>query len=72
MAMTPVYVPPALATLYGVVADAETGAPLAGVLVNVDGYMGYTDGNGRYEIPDIPAGAYSVTFTLEGYEPLVI
>ncbi|GAI23397.1 unnamed protein product [marine sediment metagenome] len=72
VALTPIYVPPALATLYGVVVDAETGAPLAGVLVSIDGYAGYTAANGRYEISDIPAGTYSVTFSKEGYEPLVL
>jgi len=72
--MTPVYVPPETATLYGAVIDANTGNTLGGVLVEVveTGFSGYTDSSGNYEIANIPLGTYSIRFSLTGYETLVI
>lgn len=81
-ALTPVYVPPELATLYGVVTDSNTGYAIAGVLVEVitsgpGNGIGiklstHTDFNGNYEITDISLGTYDITFSHADYETLVI
>lgn len=55
--------PENLATLWGIVTDAGTGARLAGIEVTCSGYFAITDGNGRYEIIEILPGTYLVTFT---------
>ena len=71
--LTPVYVPPAPATLWGCVTDAETGIGIGGVLVEVVGVLSaYSGADGRYEIVDIPAGTYTVRFSKEGYEELIV
>lgn len=64
--LTPIPAP--LATLYGVVTDAETGAPLAGVRVTLDSLIAYTDTNGAYVFEGLPPGSYKITFEKEGYE----
>lgn len=80
-ALTPVYVPPELATLHGVVTDSDTGSAIASVLVEVitspTNGIGirlstHTDFNGNYEITDIPLGTYDITFSHVDYETLVI
>ena len=72
--LEPIYVPPEPATLYGVVIDAETGYPIAGVLVSLLGtaLSAYTGGDGSYEITNIPAGTYSVEFSHADYETKVV
>jgi hypothetical protein len=48
-----------LVTLHGVVKNAATGQPLPRVLVSVESQYGkgaLTDGDGRFEIPGVPAG----------------
>jgi len=49
----------------GVVWDSVAGAPLAGAEVSALGtpWVAYTDSAGRFVIPAMPAGTYSVTFT---------
>ena len=67
--LTPVYVPPQPATLWGYVTDASTGAGIRDVTVEVVGVpFAYSDANGRYEILDIPAGTYTVRFSHPDYE----
>ncbi|GAI52751.1 unnamed protein product, partial [marine sediment metagenome] len=44
--LTPI--PPPVANLYGKVTDAETGYPLSGVKVTIDGLVTYTDASGNY------------------------
>jgi Carboxypeptidase regulatory-like domain len=63
----------AQATLTGVVKDAS-GAVLPGVTVEAASDVliekvrtAQTDGTGRYQIPDLRPGSYSVTFTLTGF-----
>jgi virginiamycin B lyase len=57
----------------GTVTDAS-GAPLAGVVVSAlhpDGVMGtsvVTDGEGRYDLPDLPPGLYTLRTRRIGYE----
>ena len=67
-------VPPELASLYGDVVDADTGYPVAGVLVEVRGtpLTAYTLSDGSYEIPGIFPGTYTIRFTHVDYEPLEI
>ena len=64
--------PPETATIKGVVTDRETGAALADVAVTSDGYADVTETNGQYELLDIPAKAYTLTFTREGYNKLTV
>ena len=72
--------PPALAqesSISGVVAD-QTGGVLPGVTVEAAGpalaggpRVTVTDGEGRYTVAALPAGDYSVTFSLSGFETAV-
>ena len=62
---------PAVANLYGVVTDAETGFVLSGVKVTIDGLVTYTDLNGTYAFEALTPGSYSVEFSKDGYETLV-
>jgi TonB-dependent SusC/RagA subfamily outer membrane receptor len=56
-------------TIHGVVRDAATGRPLAGVQMYVldSRLVGETDAEGRYEIPNVPAGNVSVGARIVGY-----
>ena len=63
----------AQATLTGVVRDSS-GAVLPGVTVEAASPVliekvrtAVSDGNGRYQIVDLRPGAYTVTFTLPGF-----
>ena len=56
--------------LYGVVTDAETGAPLESVWVTIAApyeQAVITDANGYYTFPDLAPGSYTVYFNKEGY-----
>lgn len=61
-------VPPPVANLYGVVTDADTGAPIGGVKVIIDGLVAYTAANGAYAFEGLTPGNYTITFEKEGYE----
>ncbi|MBA7641345.1 hypothetical protein ES703_49022 [subsurface metagenome] len=63
--------PPALANLYGVVTDAETGYPIEGVKVTIDGLTNYTDSLGQYAFQELTPGSYTISFEKEGYEPVI-
>ncbi|GAH77473.1 unnamed protein product [marine sediment metagenome] len=63
--------PPGAATLYGIVTDAETGEPIPGVLVTLNGGSTYTDSTGAYTFADIAPGEYVLEFSKEGYETVV-
>ena len=67
--LTPI--PPLVANLYGVVTDAETGYPLPGVKVTIDGLVVFTDASGNYGFTGLTPGAYTITFEKDGYETLV-
>ena len=64
--LTPI--PPPVANLYGVVTDAQTGYPLSGVKVTIDGLTTYTDASGNYGFTGLSPGSYTITFEKEGYE----
>lgn len=59
-------------SLAGTVLD-EAGAPLSGATVYLSGTTrgDATDDAGRYEITDVPPGAYRLVGSLVGYEPVV-
>ena len=64
-------------TVAGVVKE-KSGAALPGVTVRVASVglvervrTTVTDGSGRYRVVNLPAGVYSVTFSLAGYSPAV-
>jgi hypothetical protein len=69
--------PQGVGTISGVVRD-PSGAMLPGVTVEVTGpslieklRTTVTDGNGRFQIPALPAGVYSVTVRLNGFNTVV-
>jgi hypothetical protein len=51
----------------GVVTNADTGVPLAGVTVGYPGGITLTDSAGQYSIAGLPAGAHDMTFAATGY-----
>jgi hypothetical protein len=53
------------ATLEGVVWDSTRAAPLPGAKVSLSGtqYAAHTDGAGRFRLPNLPEGSYSVAFS---------
>ena len=66
---------PDKATLWGIVSDASTGSPVAGINVTLGSYSTNTDSSGKYEFLNIEPGTYaSLTFTdpLGRYETLVL
>lgn len=56
-------VTPGTAILYGTVKDAQTSAPIEGILVACNSYSDTTVADGTYRIEGIPAGTYAVIFT---------
>ncbi len=58
-----------LGTVAGTVTDASD-EPIEGASVVVEGteLSATTDGNGGYEIDDVPVGTYTVTASVEGYQ----
>jgi iron complex outermembrane receptor protein len=63
---------PARGTLKGTAKDAETGQPLVGANVTLQGtFLGAaTDVNGKFSIVRIPVGTYALTISMIGYERL--
>ena len=59
-------------TISGTVTDAQTGEPIQGALVELEGdglaVSTETDGDGAYEIADVSPGEYSVTASADAYE----
>ncbi len=64
---------PSLGSMYGRVFDARGGAPLASVIVAIDGYSAdaVTDSQGNFIVSGLPEGVYS-TLTIDGYEPYAL
>ena len=63
-------------TLAGTVRDSS-GAVLPGVTVEASSpaliektRSAVTDGNGQYQIPNLPPGGYAIAFSLQGFSPL--
>ena len=53
--------------LTGIVTDTETLQPLSGALINLDGYIAFSDVEGRYQFATLPAGSYTLRVTAYGY-----
>ena len=53
----------------GSVVEARTGAPLVAVLVKIQStsQQSFSDGDGRFEIADVPSGAQTVLVSVVGY-----
>jgi len=69
-AVQPMTLDRTLATLHGVVRNAVTGEGLARALVRIEGDANtgaLTDGEGRFEIPNIPVGPQSVSVQKPGF-----
>jgi len=62
--------PPGEAILYGMVTDIDTGYPIEGVKISLDGLVTHTDSNGAYAFDGVEPGTYTVIFEMEGYEPI--
>lgn len=60
--------PPGLANLYGIVTDAETGQPLADVLVTANSWQVDTGSKGYYEFTGVEPGTYTIRFAKTNYE----
>ncbi|MBA7700348.1 hypothetical protein ES703_109059 [subsurface metagenome] len=60
--------PPPVANLYGVVTDIETGYPISGAKVTIDGLVTYTDAGGNYGFTGLTPGSYQGKVEKEGYE----
>jgi len=69
VSLTPVYIPPQPARLWGYVKDINTGYPITGARVELIG-LAYdlTDASGMYDLTNIPAGTYSGKVSATGYE----
>lgn len=62
--------PPPTAAVHGIVKNAVTGEPLARVLVRVETRSdtgALTDGDGRFEIPDVPIGNAVIDLVKPGF-----
>ncbi|NQW24396.1 MAG: carboxypeptidase regulatory-like domain-containing protein, partial [SAR202 cluster bacterium] len=63
---------PATTTIGGTVTDIDTGEPIQGALVQVDGsdpvLSASTDASGVYSIADVPVGEQTVTASVDGYD----
>jgi uncharacterized membrane protein len=60
--------------LTGKVTDADTGEPVIGANILIDGtYMGAAaDVNGEYVINNIPPGEYTVSISAVGYQKTIV
>ena len=72
--LVPAASPAQTARITGRVTEAESGAPLAGVTVQVTNQtdtahatIGFTGTDGRYAIERLPSGVYRLSFTLVGF-----
>jgi hypothetical protein len=66
----PSQAPSALASLHGIVRNAASGEPLARALVSIEGDAStgaLTDGDGKFEIPNLPVGPVIVSLQKPGY-----
>jgi len=67
--LTPI--PPPVANLYGVVTDIETGEPIGGVKVTINGLVTYTNSSGAYGFEGLTPGGYTIKFEKDGYETVI-
>ncbi|TVP54125.1 MAG: carboxypeptidase regulatory-like domain-containing protein, partial [Gemmatimonadales bacterium] len=59
------------ATITGVVTSAQSGEPIAGVQVYLEGtgFNSVTGSNGRYTIPNVSPGTYTIVAAIIGFAP---
>jgi outer membrane receptor for ferrienterochelin and colicins len=61
------------AALEGYITDQDTGQPIAGARVQVGDVASVLSGSdGKYLIPDIPAGTYTIQISAPGYQTVII
>ncbi len=80
VSLTPVELPPVLASLTGLVTDADIKEPIQGAKVSLDGAIpkdaGWTtiytttNSNGEYLFEGLEPRNYTITFEKEGYKPV--
>lgn len=58
------------ATIYGVVTNASTGAPIAGATISGASFSAVTDSKGAYQITNLPAGDIAVTVSYAGLQTI--
>ena len=51
---------PELATLWGLVTNANSKQPISGIVIAANGQTRTSDANGRYEFPDLEPGTYCI------------
>ncbi|MGD2200848.1 MAG: extracellular solute-binding protein [Candidatus Bathyarchaeota archaeon] len=59
--------PPAEVTVGGTVTDVDSGEPINGATVSLDGHSATTSADGGWELT-VDQGSYTVTVSMEGYE----
>jgi PKD repeat protein len=64
--------PPVTSTISGVVKDSITNSPIPAATVTCDGYADITETDGTYTFLSIPAQAYTLTITKEGFKTQTI
>ena len=64
--------PPPEGNVSGVVTDYDTGQPVVGVLVSIQGLTNTTDSSGAYAIAGLTLGNFPLTFEKAGYETQVL
>jgi hypothetical protein len=64
--------PAGMGAITGYIADNETGEPLPGVNITIEGkgFTSTTDANGRYLISNVPMGKYLLKANMIGYQGL--
>jgi len=66
--LNPTGVPPTTASLFGVVTDIQTGAPIPEAVVTVDSsIVQTTDSSGFYQFTELTPGSHEVKFEKTGY-----
>lgn len=57
--------------VHGIVYDAATQEPIAGVRIEISGRVAMTNANGSYSIADVPHGMQALTASKGGYATYV-
>lgn len=59
-----------MANIYGIVLDRTTGKAIPGAMLSIGGHQVLTDSSGNYVLEELALGAYTVSFSKDGYETL--
>lgn len=60
--------PPGMSSLGGIISDVDTGTPVIGVQVTLDGKITSTNNDGYYYLNNITPGPYALYFIKSGYQ----